>query len=225
MSMTGRVAAIVWKDLLIEVRTKASFHSMLFFAALVLFVFSFAIGPDVPLLKRIAAGLLWIAIIFTGILSLSRTYQAEEAAGGLEGLRMAPGDPRAIYLGKLFGNIALLLAMEMILFPASAVLFQLEIARHALPLAGIAILGTVGFSVVGTFYAALTLNLRAREILLPLLLIPALIPPLLGAVNSTQLILDGNPLGEVVVWVRLMVAYDVTFFVVCTWIFPIAVEE
>jgi len=194
MSMTGRVAAIVWKDLLIEVRTKASFHSMLFFAALVLFVFSFAIGPDVP-------------------------------AGGLEGLRMAPGDPRAIYLGKLFGNIALLLAMEMILFPASAVLFQLEIARHALPLAGIAILGTVGFSVVGTFYAALTLNLRAREILLPLLLIPALIPPLLGAVNSTQLILDGNPLGEVVVWVRLMVAYDVTFFVVCTWIFPIAVEE
>jgi len=225
MSMTGRVAAIVWKDLLIEVRTKASFHSMLFFAALVLFVFSFAIGPDVPLLKRIAAGLLWIAIIFTGILSLSRTYQAEEAGGGLEGLRMAPGDPRGIYLGKLAGNVILLLAMEMVLFPASAVLFQLDIVSHALPLAGIAVLGTLGFSIVGTFYAALTLNLRAREILLPLLLIPALVPPLLGAVNSTQLILDGNPFGEAAVWVRLMFAYDVTFFVVCTWIFPIAVEE
>ena len=224
-SLALRTWAILWKDLLIEVRTKASFHSMLFFAALVLFVFSFAIGPDVPLLKRIAAGLLWIAIIFTGILSLSRTYQAEEAGGGLEGLRMAPGDPRSIYLGKLASNIIMLLAMEMILFPASAVLFQLEIARHALPLAGIALLGTLGFSIVGTFYAALTLNLRAREILLPLLLIPALVPPLLGAVNSTQLVLDGNPFGEAAVWVRLMVAYDITFFVVCTWIFPIAVEE
>jgi heme exporter protein B len=225
MSMRGRVAAIVWKDLLIERRTKASFHSMLFFAALVLFVFSFAISPDTPLLKRIAAGLLWVAIIFTGILSLSRTYQAEESGGALEGLRMAPGDYRAIYLGKLAGNIVVLLAMELVLFPASAVLFQLEILPHALPLAGVAILGTLGFSVVGTFYAALTLNLRAREILLPLLLIPALIPPLLGAVNATQLVLDGNPLGEAAIWVRLMVAYDVTFFVVCTWIFPIAVEE
>lgn len=225
MSLPRRVAAIVWKDLLIEVRTRASFYSMLAFATLVLFVFSFAIGPDTPLLKRISSGLVWVAIVFTGLLSLSRTYQAEEAAGGLEGLRMAPGDPRAIYLGKLAGNVILLLAVESVLWPAAAVLFQAELAPHALPLAGIAVLGTLGFSIPGTFYAALTLHLRAREIMLPLLLIPALVPPLLGAVNATQLLLDGNPFGEAVVWVRLLVAYDVVLFVVCTWIFPVAVEE
>jgi heme exporter protein B len=225
MSLPRRVAAIVWKDLLIEVRTRASFYSMLAFATLVLFVFSFAIGPDTPLLKRISSGLVWVAIVFTGLLSLSRTYQAEEAAGGLEGLRMAPGDPRAIYLGKLAGNVILLLAVESVLWPAAAVLFQAELAPHAVPLAGIAVLGTLGFSIPGTFYAALTLHLRAREIMLPLLLIPALVPPLLGAVNATQLLLDGNPFGEAVVWVRLLVAYDVVLFVVCTWIFPVAVEE
>lgn len=225
MSMLRRVAAIVWKDLLIEVRTKASFHSMLAFAALVLFVFSFALGPDTPLLRRVAAGLVWIAIVFTSLLSLSRTYQSEEAAGGLEGLRMAPGDPRAIYFGKLAGNVLLLLALELILFPAAAVLFQLELAPHALPLAGIALLGTLGISTAGTFYAALTLNLRAREIMLPLLLVPALVPPLLGAVNATRLVLDGSPFGEVALWVRLLVAYDVVFFVACTWLFPLAVEE
>lgn len=225
MSMPRRVAAIVWKDLLIEVRTKASFHSMLAFAALMLFVFSFAVGPDTPLLREIAAGLLWVAIVFTGLLSLSRTYQSEEAAGGLEGLRMAPGDPRAIYFGKLVGNLLLLLALELVLFPAAAILFQVELWPHALPLALVALLGTLGVSIAGTFYAALTLHLRAREIMLPLLLIPALVPPLLGAVNATQLVIDGNPLGDASIWVRLLVAYDVVFFVVCTWLFPLAVEE
>jgi heme exporter protein B len=163
--------------------------------------------------------------VFTGLLSLSRTYQSEEAAGGHEGLRMAPGDPRFIYLGKLAGNLLLLLALEVVLFPAAAVLFQIEMLPHAVPLAGIALLGTLGISTAGTFYAALTLHLRAREIMLPLLLIPALVPPLLGAVNATQLVLDGNPFGDAALWVRLLIAYDVVFFVVCTWLFPLAVED
>lgn len=225
MSMPSRVAAIVWKDLLIEIRTKASFTSMLAFAALLLFVFSFAIGPDTALLRRIAGGLLWVAIVFAGLMSLGRTFHSEEAAGGLEGLRMAPGDPRAIYFGKLVGNLLVLLGLEIVLFPAAAVLFQVELASHALPLAGIALLGTLGISITGTFYSALTLNLRAREVMLPLLLVPALVPPLLGAVNATQLVLEGNPFGEAWIWVRLLVAYDVVFFVVCAWLFPFAVEE
>jgi heme exporter protein B len=225
MELLGRAWAIVWKDLLIEARTKQSFNAMIFFAALVLFIFSFALGPDTELLARVAGGLLWVGIAFTGILSLSRTYQSEETAGGLEGLRMYPGDARAIYLGKLIANVILLLAVEAVLFPASAVLFQIELWPHALPLAGVAVLGTVGFSVVGTFYAALVLNLRAREVMLPLLLFPALIPVLLGAVNATTLIVAGDLMGEVGIWVRLLAAFDVVFFVVCTWMFPIALEE
>jgi len=220
-----RTRAIVWKDLLIEVRTKQSFTAMAFFAALVLFIFSFAMGADVRLLQATGGGLVWIGIAFTGILSLSRTYQSEELAGGLEGLRILPGEHRAIYIGKLLGNLTLLLTLELFLFPIAGILFQLELWRVAAPLAGVALLGTLGFSIIGTFYAALAVHVRARELMLPLLLFPALVPVLLGAVNATTLILTGDPDGVMSSWIRLLVAFDVIFFVVCTWIFPLVLEE
>ncbi len=225
MSLLRRAWAIVWKDLLIEARTKQAFNAMVFFAALVLFIFSFALGPDTELLREVFGGLLWVGIAFTGILSLSRTYQNEETSGGLEGLRAYPGDPRAIYLGKLLGNIVLLLLVEMVLIPAAGILFQTNLWPHAGGLVAVALLGTIGFSIVGTFYAALTVNLRAREVMLPLLLFPALVPVLLGAVNATTLVLEGDLMGEVGVWLRVLAAFDIIFFVVCIWIFPIALEE
>lgn len=225
MELARRTWAILWKDLLIEARTKQGVNAMLFFAALVLFLFSFAIGPDPALLSRLAGGLLWVGIVFTGTLSLSRTFQTEELAGGLRGLRLYPGEVRAIYLGKVAGNVTVLLAVEAVLFPAAAVLFQVDMWPHAPALAGIAVLGTLGFSVVGTFYAALAVHLRARELMLPLLLFPLLVPVLLGAVNATDLILAGDPLGRLAGWVRLLIGFDVVFFVVCTWIFPIVLEE
>jgi heme exporter protein B len=191
----------------------------------VLFIFSFALGPDTELLREVSGGLLWVGIAFTGILSLNRTYQSEETSGGIEGLRVYPGDPRAIFLGKLFGNIIVLLAVEAVLFPAAAVLFQIEMLPHVGELAVVALLGTIGFSIVGTFYAALTVNLRAREVMLPLLLFPALVPMLLGAVNATTLILVGDPMQDSDIWIRLLIAFDVIFFVISTWIFPIALEE
>lgn len=225
MELALRTWAILWKDLLIEARTKQGVNAMAFFAALLLFIFSFAIGPDPELLRRLAAGLLWVGIVFTGTLSLGRTFQSEELSGGLRNLRLYPGDVRAIYLGKLLGNVAILLVVEAILFPAAAVLFQLELLPHAGGLAVVAVLGTFGFSVVGTFYAALTVHLRAREVMLPLLLFPALVPVLLGAVNATEALILGDPLGRLGGWLRLLVAFDVIFFVVCTWIFPIVLEE
>ncbi len=225
MELLSRAWTIVWKDLLIEARTKQAFNAMVFFAALVLFIFSFALGPDTELLQQVSGGLLWVGIAFTGTLSLNRTYQSEEISGGIEGLRVYPGDPRAIYLGKLFGNIIILLAVEMVLFPAAAVLFQIQLLPHALELAGVAVLGTIGFSIVGTFYAALTVNLRAREVMLPLLLFPAIIPMLLGAVNATTLIITGDPMLDSGIWIRLLVAFDIIFFVISIWVFPIALEE
>lgn len=220
-----RTWAILWKDLLIEVRTKQGINAMIFFAGLVLFLFSFAIGPDAALLRQLAGGLLWVGIAFTGTLSLSRTYQTEELAGGIQYLRLYPGEIRAIYLGKMLGNLVVLLVIEAILFPAAGVLFQLNLWPHVPGLIGIAILGSIGFSVVGTFYAALTVHLRARELMLPLLLFPALVPLLLAAVNSTSLLLLGDPMGHMGGWLRLLVVFDIIFFVVCTWIFPIVLEE
>ncbi len=150
---------------------------------------------------------------------------ASRTSGGLEGLRSYPGDARAIYLGKLLGNIVLLLLVEAVLIPAAGILFQANLWPHAAELAVVAIMGTIGFSLVGTFYAALTVNLRAREVMLPLLLFPALVPVLLGAVNATTLVLEGAPMSEAEVWLRVMAAFDIIFFVICVWIFPIALEE
>lgn len=220
-----RAGAILWKDLLTELRTRQGFSAMLSFAALVLFLFSFAIGPDTQLLARLAPGLLWVAILFTGTLSLGRAFQTEELAGGTRLLRLYPGDERAIFLGKLAANLVLLLALEVVLFPAAAILFQMDLASHAPGLIAITGLGTLGFSVIGTFFAALTVNLRARELLLPVLLFPALVPVVLGSVNATSTLLTGDAMGTMVGWVRLLAAYDIILFVVCVWIFPVVLEE
>jgi heme exporter protein B len=223
--LARRASAILWKDLVVEMRTRQGFSAMLSFAALVLFLFSFAIGPDTVLLARLAGGLLWVAIVFTGTLSLGRAFQTEELAGGLRLLRLYPGNPRAIYLGKLAVNLVLLAVLEIVLFPAAAVLFGVNMLPHAARIALVAALGTLGFSIVGTFFSALTVHLRARELLLPLLLFPALVPVILGAVGGTDAILLGDAMGRLGGWVRLLGAYDVILFVVCVWIFPIILEE
>lgn len=223
--LARRTSAILWKDLVVELRTRQGFSAMLSFAALVLFLFSFAIGPDTALLRRLAGGLLWVAIVFTGTLSLGRAFQTEELAGGMRLLRLYPGDPRAIYLGKLVANLVLLAVLEVLLFPAAAILFQVDLWPHTLPVALVAALGSLGFSIVGTFFSALTVHLRARELLLPLLLFPALVPVVLGAVNATDAILLGDAMGRLGGWIRLLGAYDVILFVVCVWIFPVLLEE
>lgn len=223
--LARRASAILWKDLVVEMRTRQGFSAMLSFAALVLFLFSFAIGPDTALLARLSGGLLWVAIIFTGTLSLGRAFQTEELAGGLRLLRLYPGNPRAIYLGKLAANLVLLAVLEVLLFPAAAILFQVNLLPHAGSLALVAALGTVGFSVIGTFFSALTVHLRARELLLPLLLFPALVPVVLGAVGATDAVLLGDAMGRLGGWIRLLAAYDVILFVVCIWIFPVILEE
>lgn len=225
MELALRTWAILWKDLLIEARTKQAITAMVFFAGLALFLFGFAVGPDPALLGRLAGGLLWVGIVFTGTLSLGRTFHSEELAGGLQGLRLYPGEVRAIYLGKLAGSLTVLLAVEALLFPAAAILFQVDMWPRAPALAGVALLGTLGVSTVGTFYAALAVHLRAREVMLPLLLFPLLVPVLLGAVNATDLILAGEATGRLGGWIRLLFAFDILYLTVCTWIFPVVLEE
>jgi len=225
VELLRRTWAIVWKDLLVEIRTRGSFTAMVFFAVLVLIVFAFAIGADPRLLERLSGGLLWIAITFTALLSLSRTFHSEELSGGLEGLELYPGEVRAIYLGKFLGNLVLLLLVEAILFPLAAVLYHMDLLARAPALAGVALLGTWGISATGTFYAALTLHLRARELMLPLLLLPLLVPVLLGAVEATTALVTGDPTAGLGGWIRLLVAFDVINFVVCTWIFPVVLER
>jgi heme exporter protein B len=229
----GRIWAVLWKDVLTERRTKAAFNAMGFFAALVLLIFAFAIGPDIPvsgpagqnLLQYISPGLLWVAILLTGVLALGRSFQIELDNGALEGLRLYPGDRRSIGIGKIIANLLLLVAMEVLVLPIGAVLYNLDLWNKLLPLSGVLFLATLGFAAVGTFYAGLTANLRAREVMLPLLLFPVMVPVVLAAVKATGTIINGDPMQELFSWVRLLVVFDAVFVTVCVLAFGYVIEE
>lgn len=232
MSDASRALALVRKDLLTERRSKAAFNAMAFFAAMVLFIFSFAIGPEAPgvtggetLLQFLWPGLLWVAIFFTGMLALGRSFQVEMESGGMEALRLYPGDKKAVYAGKFISNLLVLVAMELMLIPVSAVLYNIDLWSRLPALFGVALLGSIGFAAVGTFYAALTANLRAREVMLPVLLFPVLVPVVVAAVKATALVLRGDPMGDLETWLRMLVLVDVVLLTVCTLTFEFAIED
>ncbi|MBI4502359.1 MAG: heme exporter protein CcmB [Gemmatimonadetes bacterium] len=229
-----RVWTVVWKDTLTERRTKAAFNAMAFFAGMVLLIFAFALGPDTPgigpmgqtLLQYVSPGLLWVAIMLTAVLALGRSFQIELENGALEGLRLYPGERRSIGIGKILSNVLTLAAMELLVVPIGAVLYNLDLWSKLPALAGVLFLATIGLAAVGTFYAALTVNLRAREVMLPLLLFPVMVPVILGAVKATNLILNGSLMqDELGTWVRLLIVFDVVFVTVCTLTFEYVLEE
>jgi len=218
-----RVWAVARKDLLIERRAKAAFNAMAFFAGLVLLTFGFALGPDVPagesrqgtLLQELAPGLLWVTILFAGVLAVDRSFQLELERGGFDALRLYPGDRKALYVGKLIANVTIMLVMEILICPLAGVLYSLDLWPRLPGLAGVAILTTTGFAAMGTFYAALTANLRARQLL----------PVILAAVKATDLVMHGDPMGQLGSWVKLLAAADVLFLTTCLLVFEYVLEE
>ncbi|HUH12819.1 MAG TPA: heme exporter protein CcmB [Longimicrobiales bacterium] len=221
----GRVAAVAWKDLVAERRAKANFNSVLAFAALTLLLFGFALGPETDALRKAAAGVLWLTVLFSGILAFNRSYQLELEDGALETLILYPGARRSLYLGKLVANMAFLLLVEAVVVPLAAILYQIPVGASLPGLVGMLLLGTFGFVTLGTFYAAMASRVRAREVLLPLLLFPMLVPLVVAAVKGTVAVLTGDPMGEAGSWARLLVAYDAIFFVAATWAFEAVIEE
>jgi heme exporter protein B len=213
MSFSLQARAVIEKDLLIEARSRETVTSMVFFAALVLLILGFALGPDSEAVRQAAPGLLWIAVVFTSILGLSRAYDAERENRGMEGLFQYPGGRSAVFVGKFAVLLIMLLFVELVLFVLGGVLYNLGLSTAVGPLAAVAVLGTVGLAGVGTLYGALTLDLRAREVLLPLLMLPLVVPVVLGAVSATRLILQGDPFSELGAWIRLLIAYDIVFTV------------
>jgi heme exporter protein B len=220
----ARVRAIAWKDLTTERRTKANFNAVVFFAGLVLILFGFALGPDNEALRGAAAGVLWLTVLFAGVLSFNRSYQIELESGAMESLLLYPGERWSIFVGKLVANLAFVLLVEAIVVPIAGVLFHVPLWDPMPGLAGILLLGTIGFVTLGTFYAAMASRLRAREVLLPLLLFPMLIPLLVGAVEATQSLLAGDPMGDAMQWTKLLAAFDLIFFVASVLAFEHVIE-
>jgi heme exporter protein B len=219
-----RVRAIIWKDLTTERRSKAGFNAVAFLGILILLLFGFALGPDAEALRAAAAGALWLAILFAGVLAFNRAYQLELDGGALEPLLLYPAPRWTIFAGKFAANLLFVLLVEVVIVPVAIILFQVQSLAGWLPAAGVMVLGSVGFVALGTFYASMASRSRAREVLLPLLLFPMLVPVLLASAEASSALLAGNPMRDAGAWIQLLVAFDVIFVVASFLAFDHVIE-
>lgn len=210
-------AAVAWqvarKDALSELRGRYLAGSTLFFAALVLLLFGFALGPDSRRLAEAAPGLLWLAIVFGSLLTVARLHQLEAEDGALDELARYPVERHAIFLGKALAAMAALVVLGGVLLPVVAILYGIDLAGAWLALLAALLLGAAGLAAVGTFYAGVTVRMQAREVLLPLLMLPVVAPLLLAAVKATTVALAGDPFGELSAWLQLLAVFDVVMIV------------
>ena len=216
--------AVALKDWRVEGRAREVLAATLFFAMLVLVILGFAFGPDPARLRVAGPGILWVAISFAAILSAGRAYAQEAEDGALETLLLYPVAHEWLYLGKLAGNLGLMLVLAAVIAPATAVVYDLPLAGRWLGYLGVVALGTTGLAIVTTFHSALTVNLRARESLLPILVFPLVVPVVLGAVKATTALVGLGPPDDAVSWANLLVVFNVVYLTVCTLMFPFAVE-
>lgn len=218
-----KAVAIAGKDLLTEWRGKEIITATLVFSLLAIVIFNFAFELQRVDLAVVAPGILWVAFTFAGTLGLNRSFAVEKDRGSLAGLMLAPVDRSAIYLGKAAANVVLMLLTEAVLLPLFGVLFNMSMVR-VLSIVPIVALGTVGFVAVGTLLAAVAMHTRAREVMLPVLLFPMLMPVIIVAVQATGRILLGDGLGEMVSELAVLLAYDAILFVVAWLSFEFVVE-
>jgi heme exporter protein B len=211
---------VVRKDLTVEVRSREVVYTTLFFAVSCVLVFAFALVREGRVLGDAAAGILWIAIAFAGTLALGRTFERERQSETLRALLLAPADRPAIYVGKLVGIVALLVATELVLVPLIAFLFQAPLLAQPLWLMAVLLTGTLGYCAVGTLFAAMLVRARSRDVLLPVLLYPITIPVIIAGVRGTAALLEPTPDVAIVrFWVSLLVAFDTVFVTLALWTF------
>ena len=224
MTYLRRAFAVAQKDVLVERRSKETINALVFFSLLLLFVFQFAIGPDRERLTQAAPGLLWLGFVLAGLLGLGRTFLIERENDCWEGLLLTPGDKSAIYVGKLAGNVVMMAIVEVILLGLFTVFFNLDLWPALPALAVVVALGTLGIASVGTLFAAMTANVRARELLFPVLLLPVLVPVLLATVKATEAALAGEPASAYAHWLQLLAAADVVYVVTGVLTFDFILE-
>lgn len=218
------ITTIFKKDLVSEFRAKESIITMVTFSVLILVLFSMAFEPSRQTVEEILPGLIWMSLIFSGILGLNRTYAKERFNDCLIGILSTPIAPYQIYLGKAASNLAQLLFVEIITFPLYFIFYDLNLKGSLGILIIIMFIGSVGFILVGTFLAALTSNLRANEALLPVILFPLLMPVLLAAIEATSAVFTGLTLDQYLPWIKLILVYDLVFLVMPLLLFDYLME-
>ena len=223
MNFVGKIGAVVWKDIVAELRTKEMLSSMFVFSVLVIVIFNFTFEMRVGDMAQVAPGVLWVAFAFAGVLGLNRSFILEKDKGCLQGLLLTPVDRSVIYFGKAIGNFLFITVVEAITLPIASAFFNLPLLKPSLLL--IIVLGTVGFAAVGTLFSAMTVNTRAREVLLPILLLPVVGMLLAIAVKATGVILDGGTLSDAATGLQLLAAFDALFLALAFMFFDYVVEE
>ena len=217
---------VTHKDLLIEVRSREILYTTLFFAVSCVLVFAFGFVEEGSAIEGAAAGILWIAIAFSGTLALGRTFERERQSETIRALLMTPIDRPALYLGKLAGVVLLLAAVEAVVVPLVALMFQAPLFTHPLLMFGLLAAGTLGFAAVGTLFAAMLGRARSRDVLLPVLLYPNTIPVIIAGVRGTAALLQVEadlPMARV--WLSLLIFFDLVFVTLALWTFEPVMTE
>lgn len=210
------------KDIRLEWRSKDAINAMLFFSLLVVVIFSFAFDPTAEESRRIAGGLIWVAVLFAAVVALNQTWARELRNQVLDAYRVSPAAGSPLFMAKALGNFLFVIAIESVMTPLFIAFYKLRALGPAWELLPIALLGTWALVVNGTFFAAVSLRTRSREIMLPLLLFPLSIPALLGMVNATTAVLSGEESARF--WIALLIAYDVIFTIACLLFFETILE-
>jgi len=215
--------AIVWKDMAAELRSRELLSAMLVFALTVILIFNFALDLDAKTRSTVTSGVLWVTFAFAGTLGLNRSMAMEKDRGCMDGLLLAPVDRAAIYFGKTICNLIFMLIVEAIVLPVYSILYNTNLFNPGLIL--IILLGSIGYVAVGTLLAAMAVQTRTRDVLLPILLFPIAIPVFIAAVKGSTGFLQGIPMDEIMPWINLLVVYDIIFTAVAFMTFDFVVEE
>ena len=214
------------KDLLIEFRSREIVYTTLLFAVSCLLVFAFGFVREGRAVEDAASGILWVAIAFSGTLALGRAFQRERQNETLRGLMMSPIPRPALYIGKLTGIVLLLLAVETVIVPMAGIMFQARMLAHPFYLVALVLTGTVGFSAVGTMFAAMLVRTRSRDVLLPILLYPVTVPVIIAGVRGTASVLAVEPNLEMArLWLSMLIAFDMLFVTLALWTFEAVMTE
>ena len=225
--MFAKVALLVLrKDVAIEVRSREILYTTLFFSVSCVLVFAFALVKEGRVVEDASAGILWITIAFAGTLALGRTFERERYSETLRALLLAPAPRAAIYVGKLLGIVLLLVIAEVMLVPLIALLFGASLLAHPLLLMGLLATGTVGFAAVGTLFSAMLVRSRTRDVLLPILLYPITVPVIIAGVRGTAALIQPTPDEPIaVMWISLLLSFDVVFVTLALWTFEPLMTE
>ena len=218
------ISAIIFKDLVIELRNKESISSMLMFGVLVLVIFNFAFEPSSVERALIAPGTLWVAFSFAAILGLNRSLAMEIDNDCLQGLLLAPLSRGDLYLGKVAGNFIFILIAEVIVLPVFVILNNLRFNLQFLEIAGITCLGTLGIAAIGTILSTISANTRMKEVMLPVLQIPLTIPVVMSSVEATSMVLTGET-KQISSWLYILAGFSIVYLTLSYLVFDFVLEE